>query len=181
MISIREKIKEKVNSTFIFLDKDDNSIEIADESDFTVNDILVENKLIKLKKIEDTLYNGDIKLKNISIDSLSSIDTSKYEVLEKMENLTIYKYSSKERQSNQNLVYQYFYDEFNITDYDNAYVILFLGRVGDGKTTAINALFNIIKGIKLKDNYRFILIDRPNKISELPKYDGVHLYYIKRL
>ena len=86
------------------------------------------------------------------------IDLSKFEELEKRENLTIYKYSNKERQSNHNFVYQYFYDEFNTSDYDNAYVLLFLGKVGDGKSTAINALFNIIKGIKLEDNYRLILI-----------------------
>ena len=38
----------------------------------------------------------------------------KYEVLEKEDDLTIYKYSNKERQKAHNLVYQYFYDEFNI-------------------------------------------------------------------
>jgi len=104
------------------------------------------------------------------------IDLSKFEELEERENLTIYKYSNKERQSNHNLVYQYFYDEFNTSDYDNAYVILFLGKVGDGKSTAINALFNIIKGIKLEDNYRLILIKNSgcNEINE-----GVHLYYLK--
>ena len=104
------------------------------------------------------------------------IDLSKFEELEKRENLTIYKYSNKERQSNHNFVYQYFYDEFNTSDYDNAYVILFLGKVGDGKSTAINALFNIIKGIKLEDNYRLILIKNSgcNEINE-----GVHLYYLK--
>ena len=104
------------------------------------------------------------------------IDLSKFEELEKRENLTIYKYSNKERQSNHNFVYQYFYDEFNTSDYDNAYVLLFLGKVGDGKSTAINALFNIIKGIKLEDNYRLILIKNSgcNEINE-----GVHLYYLK--
>ena len=42
----------------------------------------------------------------------------KYEVLEKEDDLTIYIYSNKERQKAHNLVYQYFYDEFNIKDYD---------------------------------------------------------------
>ena len=43
---------------------------------------------------------------------------------------------------------------------------------------AINAFFNIIKGIKLGDNYRFILITEPPKRYGNLK-DGVHLYYLK--
>lgn len=120
--------------------------------------------------IEDILNNGGIKLKQETIDSppptpmsmKKTIDLS-YEVLEKEDDLTLYKYSNKERISKQKLVYQYYYDEFNINDYDNAYVVLFCGKTGDGKSTAINAFFNIIKGIKLKDNYRFILITEPKK------------------
>ena len=41
--------------------------------------------------------------------------------------------------------------------------MIFIGKTGDGKSTAINALFNIIKGIKLEDNHRFILIKEPKK------------------
>ena len=58
--------------------------------------------------------------------------------------------------------------------------MLFFGKVGDGKITAINALFNIIKGIKLEDNYRFILITE----SKIQKgcyniNNGIHIYYLK--
>lgn len=86
--------------------------------------------------------------------------------MEKEDDLTLYKYSNKESQSKQKLVYQYFFDEFNINDYDNAYVVLFCGRTGDGKSTAINAFFNIIKGVKLEDNYRFILITEQKNLKD---------------
>ena len=101
--------------------------------------------------------------------------------MEKEDDLTLYKYSNKESQSKQKLVYQYFFDEFNINDYDNAYVVLFCGRTGDGKSTAINAFFNIIKGVKLEDNYRFILITEQKKPKGQAESqtDGVHLYYLK--
>ena len=170
----REWINKTTKENFAFLDKNGNSIEKEDEKDFT---------------IEDILNNGEIKLKQNIIDSSPSIiiltkeaiECSKYETLELRDNLIIYKYSSKERQSKHELVYQYFYDEFNINDYDNAYVILFCGKTGDGKSTAINAFFNIIKGIKLGDNYRFILITEQKKPKgqAQPQTDGIHLYYLK--
>ena len=146
-------INNEIKENFVFLDIKENDIEEIEEKDFIIDDIL---------------NNGNIKLKEINFKSPDSklipkYDFSKYEVLEKEDNFTIYKYSNKERQSNRNLVYQYFCDEYNINDYDNAYIIIFLGKTGDGKTNAINALFNIIKGIKLEDNYRFILIQEQEK------------------
>ena len=74
--------------------------------------------------------------------------------------MIIYQYSDRERVSNHKLVYQYFYDQFDGVDFQNAYVVLFCGKIFEGKTTAINAFFNVIKGIKLEDNYRFILLKK---------------------
>ena len=172
---VREKIKKRMNCSFQFLNKDNNLVYVNDEDDFT---------------IEDILNNGEIKLKQDSIDcpSQTPISTNKkindfykYEVIRKEDNLILYKYSNKERQSNREYVYQYFYDEFNINDYDNAYVLLFCGETGSGKTTAINAFFNILKGIKFEDNYRFILITDQNKEKEWKIFgtEGIHLYYLK--
>ena len=276
LLSIREKIKERFNCSFQFIDHENNPVDCNDENDFTAEDIL-DGQIIKLKStedansnsnktqlnisvndqkicskslekemsldkcreminkeikgnfkfldkdgnkvdeedekefiIEDILNNGEIKLKQDTIDSpppapmatkkeevptkkekattkkeeiltKKPIDFSKYETLEKEDDLTLYKYSNKESQSKQKLVYQYFFDEFNINDYDNAYVVLFCGRTGDGKSTAINAFFNIIKGVKLEDNYRFILITEQKKPKGQAESqtDGVHLYYLK--
>ncbi len=55
--------------------------------------------------------------------------------------------------------------------------MLFYGKTEDGKTTAINAFFNIVKGVQLEDNYRFILIIEPKKKEQAEsKTDDLHLY-----
>ena len=68
-----------------------------------------------------------------------------------------------------------------VTNYKNAKILLFIGKTGDGKTTLINALFNIIKDIKIDDKYRFILIKEEEKEKKQAESqtDGLHLYYIK--
>ena len=126
------------------------------------------------------------EIKNIKI--LLPLETKKsknsnkvYELLEMRDNFHIYKYSNNPRKNPHKLIYQYFYDEYNKSDYENANIILFIGKTGDGKSTAINALFNIIKGIKLEDNHRFILIpeQKKEKGQAESQTDGIHLYYIK--
>jgi septin family protein len=109
------------------------------------------------------------------------LDLSNYEEIRKQEDLVIYRYSNIERKSDHELVYQYFYDRFDLNDYNFAYVILFVGKTGDGKSTAINAFFNIIKGIKLEDKYRFMLIEEKEKEKgqATSQTDGVHLYYLR--
>ena len=41
---------------------------------------------------------------------------------------------------------------------NDAYVILFYGKTGESEITVINVFFNIIKGINLNDNFRYIFI-----------------------
>ena len=173
LASVREKIKDRINCSFQFLDQDNNLIYVNDENDFIIEDILI-GQIMKLKSVEDTdsnmmnlnilvngkktcslilkneltlnktrrlinkeikgnyifldidgnqieetdendfiiediLNNGEIKLKQDTIDSPSLIpisinkkinDFSKYEIIEKNDLLTLYKYSNKERQTN---------------------------------------------------------------------------------
>ena len=103
------------------------------------------------------------------------------ELLEIKDELKIYKYSNVEGSSTHKLIYQYYYDDFDSNDHKNAKIILFIGKTGDGKSTAINAFFNIIKGIKIEDKYRYILIKEPikDKGQAESQTDGLHLYYIK--
>ena len=168
---IRKLISDKIKDEFIFIDPDNNDVEKNDEKDFSIEDMLQDDTInIKLKKVENV--EKPKKKRNINFDF------SKYKIIKKRDDLTIYLYSEKERVSNHQLVYQYFFDQFDGADFDNAYVVLFCGKTGDGKTTAINAFFNIIKGITLEDNYRFILIHEPKGKKE-SENDGVHLYYVK--
>ena len=95
--------------------------------------------------------------------------------------LKIYKYSIPKAQNPFQNVYLYYYDKFDM-EFDEVIscVILFCGKTGDGKTTAINALFNIIKGVNIDDNYRVILIDEKQKPKKgESQKDNINLYFIK--
>ena len=187
----RKLIKDKCKEDFFFLDTEENIIEPTDENDFTIDDILI-NEVIKIKLKDSSaptpiINNNNIpkkkeeKKKEEKKKIVKKIDFSQFKILEKKKNLTFYKYSNLERVSKQPLVYQYFYDKFNAKDYSDAYIVLFCGKTGDGKSTAINAFFNIIKGVQLKDDYRFILITEPKKDQgqAVSQTDGLHLYYLK--
>ena len=91
----------------------------------------------------------------------------------------IYLYKSKFEKHPHELIYQHFYDQLDKDDYDNAYVILFTGGLGSGKSTSINALFKIIKDIQLEDEKRLILINETKKEKKTYITDGIQLYYIK--
>lgn len=186
---VRSLLNKNIKQDFFFLDQTESIIQKNEESDYTVEDA-INNETIKIKSIdplpvtqksipkENNKVNIEKKKKKIC---RNNIDFSKYEIIEKKDNLTTYKYSNVERKSDHELVYQYFFDDFDVLDMPKAIVILFCGKTGDGKTTAINAFFNIVKGIKLEDEQRFILITEPvkkNKQAE-SQTDGVHLYYLK--
>ena len=58
LISIREKIKERFNCSFQFIDHENNPVDCNDENDFTAEDIL-DGQIIKLKSTEDTSSNSN--------------------------------------------------------------------------------------------------------------------------
>ena len=176
---IRNLINNKIQINFIFLDKDGNIINIKDEDYIIVEDIL-NNEIIKIVK-NDEKQKIDKIINKPKIENKKEIDFSKYDIIENEDGLTIYKYSNIQSiEHSDKKVYQHFYDGIE-EDYFHAYVVLFCGLIGDGKTTAINALFNIIKGVKYEDNYRFILVSEKREKYDysLTETKGVHLYYIK--
>ena len=196
---LRKLILNIVKEEFIFLDMDGNKVEKEDEQDYKIEDILV-NESIKIipNQLQNTFKeappanpanessenNHKIFNEDKTTNSKNkNIDFSKYDIINKRNDLTTYKYSNIMPISKHELVREYLYDkndEMNYNDSD-AYVILFCGKTGDGKSTAINAFFNIIKGIELEDNYRFILVTEPKKAKGQAESqtDGVHLYYLK--
>ena len=181
---IRNILIKKVKVDFLFLDIEKLEIMKNNEIEYKVSDILKDNSL-KLKTQGYFIQTPERKIINILKPEINkkkrNIDLSKDKIITKKENLTFYKYSNLPRKMINELVYLYFYDNYDARDYKNAYVILFCGKTGDGKTTAINAFFNIIKGITLEDNFRFILISEPEKEKGQAESqtDGVHIYYLK--
>ena len=79
------------------------------------------------------------------------------------------------------LVFHYYVDNFSEYDIHNAKIILFAGKTGSGKTTAINAFVNIVKGVKLGDHIRYNLIQEETKEKGQAESqtDGIHIYYLK--
>ena len=194
---LRNLISKIIKDDFSFLDKVGFPIAKKEENDYSVEDFLINDDSLKIKGkdspeatpfkkgktnqcINENINKGEPTKVN-TVKKKVNFNFSNYEIFEKREDLITCKYSKKERVSKQKLVYQYFYDDFNPEDYNDACVILFCGKTGDGKTTAVNAFFNIIKGINIKDNYRFILINEPVKKTGQAETqtDGVHLYYVK--
>ena len=188
---LRNVLSSKIKEDFSFLDDDGNPIEKNEEKDFSIKEELKEG-IIKIKS--NTISITPIQTINKEETSSEKIneqhqnnqnkvnyDLSNYDVLEKKDGLTYYLYSKQQAQKPHKLVVQYFFDKYGPNDYKDAKIILFVGKTGDGKTTAINSFFNIIKGITLYDNYRFILIKEPKKQKEQAESqtDGVHLYYLK--
>ena len=187
---IRKLLQNKINCDFVFLDQDGNKVDQNDEAEYKVEDILNKNS-IKLEgndsssaptsKESKKTQKESKEINNKPLKKKKKIDLSNYEEIEQKDEITIYKYSKIERQSNHKLIYEYFYDKYDPEDYHNAYVVLFCGKTGDGKTTSINAIFNIVKGIEIEDNYRFILITEPKKEKGQAESqtDGIHIYYLK--
>lgn len=187
LLDIRNILKNEIKQDFIFLDSEGCDIEKQDEKDYMLKDILNEQKITL--KIDNQILTTlpapdplDKKTNEYFSPKPRKFDLSKYkEIINKETDLKLFRYCEKERESKYERVYEYFYDEFDLNDYKEAYIVLFCGKTGDGKSTAINAFFNIVKGVKLEDEFRFILIKEPEKKGgqAVSQTDGIHLYYIK--
>ena len=206
---LRDNLKNDIKEDFIFLDKNGQDIDIEDENEYPISEALNEGIKIKCEQITDEGTTNNLskeappvinetplpnkqKVKENTEPKSSNkkqtkqkpnFDFSKYDVIKskdfESEQLTFYKYSNIKPQEKNN-IYQYFFDEYDVNDYKDAYIVLFCGKTGDGKSTAINAFFNIVKGVKLEDKFRFILIKEKDKGGQsVSQTDGVHLYYLK--
>ena len=107
-----------------------------------------------------------------------------YRVIKTIRNgkLTLYKYSDNQSiEEKEHSIYHYQFDRLNEEERAHAKIILFTGQTGHGKSTAINAFFNIMKGVKFEDEYRFILIEEKEKKEgqAVSQTKGIHLYYLK--
>ena len=195
LANLRSILNDKIQNDFEFIDTDGNPIGKEEEEEFTIKEQLKDN-IINIKSLINNTPNNISNSMSISTNSISAppsnpnefnipkvkYDLSKYKQLKKVNGITSYLYSEKKPQSNHNLVKQYYFDEYEDVNNDkDAKIILFVGKTGDGKTTAINAFFNVIKGVKLEDNFRFILIEEPQKKKgqSESQTDGVHIYYLK--
>ena len=180
----KNKKNKRKNKNFIFehsfrINKKEININYATTTiDIDLNESNKNNYFDDESYNKQFMYTARNKWRN---NKKEQIFEDMHEILEIRDDLKIYKYSNVEKKQIHNLIYQYCYDKYDENDYKKAKIILFIGKTGDGKTTAINALFNIIKGIKLEDKYRYILIKEPKKEKGQgeSQIDGLHIYYLK--
>ena len=90
LISIREKIKQRFDCFFHFIDQDNKSVDCNDENDFTAEDIL-DGQIIKLKSTEETSSNSNKMQLNILVNDQKICSMS----LEKEINLDKYRWIMK--------------------------------------------------------------------------------------
>jgi len=193
---LRNLLSGKGQNNFNFLDTDGNPLDRNDESDWTIKDILKDN-IVNIESLEKETQGNTPEITNTASSSPPPLankneaplpkvnyDFSKYKKIKTEDGITFYLYSDNKPKSNHKLVQKYYFDNFDDPNSEkDAKIILFVGKTGDGKTTAINSFFNIIKGVRLEDDFRFILIKEPTKKKGQAESqtDGVHIYYVKDL
>ena len=112
MSEVRKLIANSLKQDFQFLDSDSNLIDLEDEEDYPIKDILNNNSIsIKMESTsEDLPSSKNENVTNSNKPKSSNKKTienfSKYEIIKKKKDLTIYKYSNIKRESNHDLVYQ---------------------------------------------------------------------------
>ena len=77
------------------------------------------------------------------------------------------------------LIFHHFYDHLDKFEKEDTFIALIIGKTWEGKITAINAFFHIIRDVKFKDDYRYILIEEAEKCQKDSQNEGYHLYYLK--
>ena len=96
--------------------------------------------------------------------------------------IILYKYSDVARiEDKVHSIYHYPFDYLSEEEIKDAKIVLFSGKTGVGKSTAINVFLNIIKGVKLDSKFRFILIEDTKKVGGQARSQtkGIHLYYLR--
>ena len=104
--NLREMINDKIKEDYVFLDSNLNEIDIEDENDYLIKDIIKANEI----KLKGNINTPDIISNDSNDDNkvfkkheIKKQIFSKYQILEKREDLTIYKYSDIQSQSGNKL------------------------------------------------------------------------------
>ncbi|GAT99284.1 hypothetical protein conserved [Entamoeba histolytica] len=157
--TVREKLKEKMSDSQHFLTKDGDKINANDEEDFIVEDI-INNEEINLKEEKENTPEVE---PNVPIEGSIRL---------------------KDHENGKLKIYLYPNQEFNQKDENDAIAILVVGETGSGKTTLLNSFVNALYGIKITDDFRYIIINegdlKQHKDQSKSQTSQVIIYNIKR-
>ena len=159
LTDLRLKLKTKIKKKFVFVDKENYTIDQENEEDFTIKDLTSDDK-IRLKTIENNEIKEEIKLnirpKNVPLENS--------DMLEKIGKLKIFKYPRI---------------DFTPTEKALENTILIVGQTGSGKTSFINSFINYLMDIDIDDDFRYSLVVEKKRIKSESQTKGIHIYNIR--
>lgn len=153
MDNLRQKISLKISFSDFLFSFENESIEEQNERNFTVDNIANENAVKLVCK--------NLKI-NYAIPIPGSIEKSK------IDDKIIYSYP------------EYKLTEIEKADETNTKNILLIGQSGDGKTTFLNSLINVLANIKGEDKIRYKLVfENSEKKQNESQTDKITIYNVK--
>ena len=169
---IRNFLSDSIKTDFTFLNKGSQQIEKDEEEDYKLKMII--------KKQTNQLFLSDNKSISNIIEAnkdkiLEPIEGSKLLFIKKSEN------DNEEREStNEELkIFKYPQIFFSPSEVEKAYTFLVIGETGNGKTTIINSFLNVVMGITIDADFRYVIIEEDDNSQIHSKTKDVNIYNIK--
>ena len=169
---IRNFLSDSIKTDFTFLNKGSQQIEKDEEEDYKLKMII--------KKQTNQLFLSDNKSISNIIEAnkdkiLEPIEGSKLLFIKKSEN------DNEEREStNEELkIFKYPQIFFSPSEVEKAYTFLVIGETGNGKTTIINSFLNVVMGITIDTDFRYVIIEEDDNSQIHSKTKDVNIYNIK--
>ena len=145
--TIRKTLADKITQDFQFEFPNGLKLDIDEEEDFTLEEIIKENKLNLFCKNFNNI-NEETPIKNeepaITPDNFPNVPLKESNFIEESEGLKIYSYPN--------------YD-FSPEEQKSSKKIMVIGPTGSGKTTLLNSYVNYLMQIQYDDNFRYKIIN----------------------
>ena len=169
---IRNSLSDDIKTDFTFLNKGSQQIEKDEEEDYKLKMII--------KKQTNQLFLSDNKSISNIIEAnkdkiLEPIEGSKLLFIKKSEN------DNEEREStNEELkIFKYPQIFFSPSEAEKAFTFLVIGETGNGKTTIINSFLNVVMGITIDTDFRYVIVEEDDNSQIHSKTKDVNIYNIK--
>lgn len=169
---IRNSLSDDIKTDFTFLNKGSQQIEKDEEEDYKLKMII--------KKQTNQLFLSDNKSISNIIEAnkdkiLEPIEGSKLLFIKKSEN------DNEEREStNEELkIFKYPQIFFSPSEAEKAFTFLVIGETGNGKTTLINSFLNVVMGITIDTDFRYVIVEEDDNSQIHSKTKNVNIYNIK--
>ncbi|EDR21635.1 hypothetical protein, conserved [Entamoeba dispar SAW760] len=173
---IRKEIEniKNIPKDFVFEDQEGFKIQKGEEQSLKLTSVLYDNKINITTEMFDTSSNNTTSVGSPCNTTDLSEPNVPIEGSIRLEN----------HETGKLKIYLYPNEEFNQVDESDAIAILVVGQTGSGKTTLLNSFINALYGIKITDDFRYIIINEgnleQNRDQSKSQTSEVTIYNIKR-